>query len=64
MKLRPALRVNWLGHSQAEMKMRQWLKICVAALGLVAALSIVTASSFAQSSRTLDCKSDRGERLC
>jgi hypothetical protein len=44
--------------------MRQWLKICVAALGLVAALSIVTASSFAQSSRTLDCKSDRGERLC
>jgi hypothetical protein len=44
--------------------MRQWLKTCAAALGLVVALSIVTANSFAQSSRTLDCKSDGGERLC
>jgi hypothetical protein len=44
--------------------MTGWIKKCVAAVGLIAALSVVTASSFAQSSRTLDCRSDRGERLC
>jgi hypothetical protein len=46
------------------MKMTRFLRQCVVVLGLAAALSVAAANSFAQSSPTLDCKSDRGERLC